>query len=451
MAPGGPACARYSPDPMRLFNKRSLPAIKRISKNHQRLTAVAAPQLSRSGQLHGLSQRLLLNSDIESIARALFEAACNVSAVKAITLRLRNETTGILEPVACHNLDRDEWRRAAPFGGIGLSRTVVKSKQPVIFNDLQSQPNVHNASFLKKYGLISYLGIPLLSPGGVNGVIGYYCGTGRGFDPEEIEFLGVITDLVALAVDHTRYSARALLERSANPRPVASEQAKEEFLNVMSHEFRTPLSLIMGHAGMLRENLLGEINEEQRNSLDRIMENSDSLLSMVLSILQVSRIEAGGISLVARSIPIHELFTELKGDYAAQVNDRRRIVWYCSPDLPVLRADRERLRDILRHLIDNAVKFTAHGRIVISAEQINEPAGIRFTVADTGVGIPTEALSFIFEKFRQSDSSGTRAFDGAGLGLYIAKKYAELLGGELSVISEVGYGSTFTLKLPFGT
>jgi len=87
---------------------------------------------------------------------------------------------------------------------------------------------------------------------------------------------------------------------------------------------------------------------------------------------------------------------------------------------------------------------------VISAEQSQEPSAIRFTVSDTGVGIPTEALSFIFEKFRQSDSSGTRAFDGAGLGLYIAKKYADLLGGELSVVSESGYGSTFSFKLPLG-
>jgi signal transduction histidine kinase len=434
---------------MGLFSKRSIPAIKRVSQSHQRLT-VATPQLSRTRQLRGLSQRLLANPDIESLARALFDAACNVPVVKAITLRLRNQTTGVLEPIACYNLDRAEWRLAAPFGGVGLSRTVAKSKQPVSFNDLQSQPNVHNLMFLKKYGLVSYLGMPLLSPSGINGVIGYYCGVGRGFDQEEIEFLTLVTDLVALAVDSMHYPAR-LLEKSIKPRPGTSEQAKEEFLNVMSHEFRTPLSLIMGHAGMLREGLLGEINEEQRNSLDRVMENSDSLLSMVLSILQISRIETGGIKLVARSLFVHDLFNELKGEYATQVNDRRRIVWYCSPDLPALRADRERLKDILCHLIDNAVKFTAHGRIVISAEQTNEPAAIRFTVADTGVGIPSEALTFIFEKFRQSDSSRTRAFDGAGLGLYIAKKYTDLLGGELSVISEVGYGSTFTLKLPLGT
>jgi signal transduction histidine kinase len=386
------------------------------------------------------------------MARALFEAACDVSGVKAITLRLRNESTGVFEPIACHNLDQTEWRMAAPLGGVGLSRNVIKSKQAVTLNELQSYGNIQNASFLKKYGLVSYLGMPLLSPSGVNGVIGYYTGASRGFDHNDSEFLNLVTDLIAFAVENTRYPARVVKDNSAPSRSGigGSEQAKEEFLNVMSHEFRTPLSLIMGHAGMMREGLLGEINEEQQNSLDRIMENSDNLLAMVLSILQVSRIEAGGIHLVARSIVLHELFTELKGYYAAQVNERRKIVWYCSPDLPVLRADRERLKDILRHLIDNAVKFTAHGRIVIAAEQVNEPAAIRFTVADTGVGIPTEALSFIFEKFRQSDSSGTRAFDGAGLGLYIAKRYVDLLGGELSVISEVGYGSTFTLKLPLG-
>ncbi|MDH3444984.1 MAG: ATP-binding protein, partial [Deltaproteobacteria bacterium] len=189
---------------------------------------------------------------------------------------------------------------------------------------------------------------------------------------------------------------------------------------------------------------------EQRNSLDRILENSDNLLAMVLSILQASRIEAGGIQLVTRSIVVHELFDELKTAFGHQENDQRKIVWYCPPDLPELRADRERLKDILRHLVENAVKSTPRGRIVISAEKMGETPGVRITVADTGAGVSPEALSFIFENFRQSDTAGTRAFEGAGLGLYIAKKYAELLGGELSVISELGKGSTFTLILPLG-
>jgi signal transduction histidine kinase len=404
-------------------------------------------------QLHTFSQRLMSSAEPESLARALFEAVGDVPAVKAVTLRLRNPTSDVFEPIACYNLDQNEWRMAVPFGGIGLSRSAVRSRQAVTFNDLENHANVQNAALLRKYGLAAYLGVPLVSPTGVNGVIGYYSSVSRGFEHDDVEFLTLVADLAAFAVDNSRYSRRPIGETAKSTMPAlpgSSDRAKEEFLNVMSHEFRTPLSLIMGHTGMIREGLLGEITEEQRNSLDRIMENSDSLLAMVLSILQVSRIETGGIHLVSGSIVVHELFDEIKANYAAQINERRRIVWYCPPDLPELRTDRERLTDILRHLIDNAVKFTAHGRIVIAAEQMHEPEGVRFTVADTGVGIPTEALSFIFEKFRQSDSSGTRAFDGAGLGLYIAKKYADLLGGDLSVVSESGYGSTFTLKLPSG-
>jgi signal transduction histidine kinase len=434
---------------MGIFGKRSLSPVQRPNKNHLLRSISSGVPLSRIRQLHAFSHKLLSTQDLDAIARGLFEVAAEVAAVKAITFRVRNQTSGIFEPIACYNLDQAEWRLAAPLGGIGVSRAAIKTKQPTVITDLAAHPHVQSIAFVQKYNLLAYLGIPLLSAAGVEGIIGYYSGAPRAFDPDESEYLGLVSDIVALALENARRPASSGGGSVPPRQPGAGiDQAKGEFLNVMSHEFRTPLSLIMGHAGMMREGLLGDINEEQRSSLDRIMENSDSLLSMVLSILQVSRIEAGGISLVARSVAVHDIFNELKGDFAGQVNERRKIVWYCSPDLPPLKVDRERLKDILRHLIDNAVKFTAHGRIVISAEQIADPPEIRFTVADTGVGIPTEALSFIFDKFRQSDGSGTRAFDGAGLGLYIAKKYTDLLGGDLSVVSEVGYGSTFTLKIP---
>jgi signal transduction histidine kinase len=264
--------------------------------------------------------------------------------------------------------------------------------------------------------------------------------------------LTLLADLTALAIGYLRRFVGEVENETEFETAWApfesSERAKAEFLNVMSHEFRTPLSVIMGHAEMLREGLLGEVNHEQRSSLDRIMENSDNLLAMVLSILQASKIAAGGIQLVPRDIALHELFEELKAVYRPQENDQRKIVWYCSPDLQLLRSDPERLKDTLRQLIDNAVKFTSRGRIVVSAEILHKPSAIRFMVADSGVGILPEDLPFVFEKFRQSDSSGTRPFEGAGLGLYIAKKYTELLGGELSVISERGKGSIFTFTLP---
>jgi signal transduction histidine kinase len=438
---------------MRLFG-RQIKGVNRNIAHNQHGKVVPVAHISGVGQLHQLSTRFLSGLDLASIVRELFDAASMVAAVSVITFRLRNQSSGEFDPIACHNLEQDEWRKAAPRDGLGLIKMALEKKEPVTVVDLQSHPSIQNAQFLKKHGLVSYLGIPLLTRGQVIGVIGLYSRNARGFDDEDATYLALLADLVAFAVANTAHPARAPedTEKRRPPRSLSGStvQAKQDFLNVMSHEFRTPLSLIIGHAGMIREGLLGEINEEQQNSLDRIIESSDNLLTMVLSILQTSRIEAGGVRLLARKVVLHELFDELKAIYGPQENDRRRIVWYCSPDLELLRSDPERLKDILRYLIDNAVKFTAYGRIVIAAERCYKPAGIRFTVADTGIGIPTAALSFIFDGSRQSESSAIREFDGAGLGLYIAKKYADLLGGELSVISEVGYGSTFTLKLPSG-
>lgn len=436
---------------MRFFD-RQIKGVKSSISAHRSRSISSVSYLSRMRQLHALSLQILTDQDHDSIARGLFEAAFEVSTVKAITFRLWNETTGEFDPIACHNLDRDEWLKATPPGSLGLSKMVIENKKAVILADLQNQPSTFNAPFLKKHGLAGYLGVPLLARDRVIGVIGFYSRNPRGFDDGDVAYLVLIADLTAIAAGNAR-QAEGGFEKSteletARATSESEERAKAEFLNVMSHEFRTPISLIIGHAGMMREGMLGEITDEQENCLDHIMENSDKLLAMVLSILQASRIEAGAVRLVTRKIVLHELFDELKAIYALEENDQRRIVWYCSPDLELLRSDQERLKDILGHLIDNAIKFTFRGRIVISAER--EPVGMKIAVADNGIGIPPEALAYIFEKFRQSDSSGTRAFEGAGLGLYIAKKYAELLGGDLTVTSTLGKGSTFTLTLPLG-
>jgi hypothetical protein len=434
---------------MRLFG-RQFDTFKGTGVSRVRGSVAPTLHLSRMRRLHQLGLRYLAEPRIDAIAQNLFDTVLELPAVNAITLRLHDEATGDLEPVACHNLDLGRWRAAAPLGRLGLSKLVVDRKQVVTLFDLDRYASVRNAAFLRRYGLNSYAGIPLLSGDRVCGVIGCYSKRGRGFDELDLEFLTLLADLTALAVCPVRSSAEPencpIFEVPVD----ATGRAKGEFLNVMSHEFRTPLSLIMGHTGLMQEGLLGDINAVQRHSLERVMESSNNLLAMVLSILQASTIEAGAIQVVARDIPLHQLFDELQATYSDHNNEQRKIVWYCSPDQELLRSDPERLKEILRRLLDNAVKFTARGRIVVSAEKIEKPPAIRFVVSDTGVGIPGDALPIIFEKFRQSDSSGTRAFSGTGLGLYIAKKYAQLLGGELTVSSEVGRGSTFTLTLPSG-
>jgi signal transduction histidine kinase len=184
--------------------------------------------------------------------------------------------------------------------------------------------------------------------------------------------------------------------------------------------------------------------------LDRIIRCSDDLLAMVMSILEASMIEAGAVRVENQDFDPMDLLADLRARAVVPEGKEIDVAWNWPAALPRLKTDREKLTQALEHLIDNALKFSNQGRVVISAEVRSNPTTIKFTIADTGVGIAPDALPFVFEKFRQSDSSMTRSHGGVGLGLYIAKKFTELLGGELSVRSQLGVGTTFTVTLPTG-
>ncbi|HET8564347.1 MAG TPA: HAMP domain-containing sensor histidine kinase [Candidatus Binatia bacterium] len=227
-----------------------------------------------------------------------------------------------------------------------------------------------------------------------------------------------------------------------------SKRAKSDFVSLMSHELRTPLSLIIGHAGMMQDGLLGQVTEEQRNSLDQIVRCSDELLAIVTSILQASSIESGVIRLQTDEFNPCDLLEELKSECVPVKEKEVHLIWNYPSNLPTVKTDREKLKHVLQTLIDNAIKFTDEGQVVVSLASFAEQGKVEFNIADTGIGIPSEALPLVFEKFRQLDSSITRQHGGVGLGLFIAKRFTELLGGELVVSSALGKGSTFTVTLP---
>lgn len=404
------------------------------------------------GGLHKLSQTIVSFPDRNSIVKTLLETAERVVSVHAITVRLRNHTTGLLDATACLNLDATEWTSTIPRGAVGLSRAVVESGTPVMIVDVQNHAGARHGMFLRKYGLVSYLGIPLVVGGEVNGVIGYYSKNPRGFRSDEIQYLITITNLAAISIQDAQLREKNAEQvthlQSANVTAQKSEKAKSEFLGVMSHEFRTPLSLIIGYAGMMLEGIMGDLTDEQRNSLDRIMQCSDDLLSMVMSILEASTIEAGAARLENQDFDPKDLLAELKAALGVPGEKKIELIWNWPEELPHLKTDRAKLKQVLEHLIENALKFCDRGRVMISAELAQHASTVKFSIADTGVGIAPEALPFIFEKFRQCDSSITRSHGGVGLGLYIAKKFTDLLGGEISVTSEPGAGSTFNVLIP---
>jgi signal transduction histidine kinase len=216
----------------------------------------------------------------------------------------------------------------------------------------------------------------------------------------------------------------------------------------VSHEFRTPLNLISGYAQALKNKTLGDVTPEQEQALAKILRQSDILVYMVDSILDLARIEAGEFSVQREEIRLSEYFRELRINYELPLEKPVSVRWSLPSELPTIQSDKAKLTIVLQNLINNAIKFTDVGSVEITARLGTDKKRLEIEVADTGIGIPKEALPIIFEKFRQADSSSTRVHGGVGLGLHIVKVFIELLGGSVAVKSEPDQGSTFTVLLP---
>lgn len=225
--------------------------------------------------------------------------------------------------------------------------------------------------------------------------------------------------------------------------------AKLELLNVVSHELRTPLTIINGFAEALKNKVLGEINPEQDEALDKVMRQAKNLLSIMNVILDTAGIETGGTKVQNEEFLLSSFLDELKAGHEETVKDGKvTLTWDYPTPLPVVISDKGKLRIILENLIGNAIKFTDKGEVRVSARCHPERKVMIFTVADTGIGIPEAQVPFIFDKFWQADASLSKTYGGMGLGLYILKSYLDLLGGTISVESDLGKGAKFVVMVP---
>jgi len=239
-----------------------------------------------------------------------------------------------------------------------------------------------------------------------------------------------------------------LLRRQA----IELEQAsalKSQFLANMSHEFRTPLNAMLGYTSMLLQGVAGPVGGGVKRQLGRIESNGRHLLTIINEILDISRIEAGRMPLQLSRVAIPELIAEVKAELEPIIlRSKLTVTIDVPPRMQPIRSDRQKVKQIVLNLLSNAIKFTHHGTICILARVNAAEKTILISVKDTGIGIAASDLDRIFEDFRQLDNSPTRAYGGTGLGLSICRRLALMLDGEVSVRSEVGKGSTFTLTLP---
>ncbi len=229
-----------------------------------------------------------------------------------------------------------------------------------------------------------------------------------------------------------------------------ANRAKSEFLATMSHELRTPLNAIAGHAQLLAMGLRGPVTAEQREALERIDRSQRHLLGLINDILNLSRIEAGRVEYTIKEVALSDVLSEVAAMIEPQVVAKSlQFGFERAGSFPHVCADGEKLEQILLNLLSNAVKFTPEGgRVWVEVEEPSaRPEVVLLRVSDTGRGIPADKLEFIFEPFTQVDASHSRLGQGTGLGLAISRDLALGMGGDLTVHSELGKGSEFTLAL----
>ncbi len=438
-----------------------------VALQNARLFQETERNLERMRTLHEIDRAITSTLDLRAVLDVLLEKIDLVLPYAATTIRLFNKKNGLLEPMVCRNLDEKEWMAEQWRGGRGLANIVYETRAPTIIANAQTDPRVRDPEFYHKHRLVSYLGVPLLVKGEALGALGFYTKEEHEFSPEEVEFLSTLASQAAIAIYNSQ-----LYERSNNLaiELEKSNKVKDEFLGVMSHELRTPLSVIVGYTGMIKDKIFGEITPEQNKALEKIMARSNDLLSMISGILQATSIESKSVAVESHEINLSSFLNELRSAYDCPLGKELILNWDYPSALSTMKTDGQKLKHILQNLINNAIKFTAKGSVTISAGvkegsrqtaakkkeepclQTALPTGdkrwVEFKVADTGIGIPKEKHSLIFEMFRQVDSSETRLYGGVGLGLYIVKKYTEMLGGTVEVESKVGKGSIFTVTIP---
>ena len=266
-------------------------------------------------------------------------------------------------------------------------------------------------------------------------------------DPREL----VAVAHTLLRVRRAEQQARAAYEaeHAARVEAQAANRAKSEFLAVMSHELRTPLNAIGGYAELMALGIRGPVTAEQQEDLARIQKAQQHLLGLINAVLNYARVEAGAVQYALADVRACEALAVVEALVTPQL--RAKSLTFrtaCAADL-VVRADPEKLQQVLLNLLSNAVKFTRPGgQITVTGEAAADGGAVRLVVGDTGIGIPGAKLAAIFEPFVQVDQRLTRVSEGVGLGLAISRDLARGMGGDLTASSVVGAGSAFTLRLP---
>jgi GAF domain-containing protein/CheY-like chemotaxis protein len=387
--------------------------------------------------------------DLQTVLRTLIESAARLCDADQGTITRQKE--GMFYRAESYGFS-DEFMKLVTTLPVKLERgnlngrTLLEGKI-VHIPDVRADPEYTFAEAQRLGGFCTGLGVPMLKEGVPIGCIALTRREVRPFTDKQIELVGTFADQAAIAIENVRLFDE-IQDKSAQLHQ-ASEH-KSAFLASMSHELRTPLNAIIGLTEMMVTNAPRFGTEKALEPLKRVHAAGTHLLGLINQVLDLSKIEAGKLELSPESVSIAPLIDEVIGTAGqlAKQNGNRLTVAAQEP-LGTMTVDPMRLRQILLNLLSNACKFTKQGEVTLRAERaLNGRNWIQFAVADTGIGMTPEQLGKLFQEFSQAEASTAKKYGGTGLGLAITRKLARMMGGDVTVASEPGKGSVFTVRLP---
>ncbi len=385
--------------------------------------------------------------DLEKVLFTIVSRAVQISGTDAGAIYAFDDATATFRLAATFGMNQ-ELIDGISAQHVGLNDghigPATQQREPVQVTDLRNEPMTPLNKIIVEAGFRGLLVVPLLRPDVVIGALVVRRKEPGTFPEPTVRLLETFASQSVLAIQNARLFHE--IEEKGHQLEVVS-QHKSQFLANMSHELRTPLNAILGYTELILDAIYGEPPEKMRSVLIRVQTNGRHLLGLINDVLDLSKIEAGQLTLSLTDYSlqdlIHGVFTTVEPLAAAK---KLTLDIAIAPDLPTGRGDERRLSQVLLNVVGNAVKFTDAGKVAIEASVTD--GAFNLAVRDTGPGIADGDANKIFEEFQQADSSATKKKGGTGLGLAIAKRIVEMHGGRIAVQSKLGAGSTFYIHVP---
>ena len=420
----------------------------RLFKELQARTAQLTQSVEQLRALSEVGQAVSSTLEIETVLRTIVSRATQLSGMDGGAIY---EYDAAGESFRLHTTDRLPAPLVAALAATPMSKgdgaigRLASTREPVAIADILVEGVYQSRvrDLLVALGYRSLLAVPLLYENRLLGGLVVNRKQAGEFEPRVVELLKTFATQSALAIQNARLFRE--IEDKSRQLEVASRH-KSAFLANMSHELRTPLNAIIGFTRIVLRRTGEQIEARQVQNLENILASAQHLLSLINAALDLAKVEAGRVEIHATEVALAPLLDHCMRTVEPLLDEQVVLGLQAVDDLPPMRVDEEKLRQIVINLLSNAAKFTARGRIDVQARV--DAGQVEIAVADTGIGIPADKLEAVFEEFEQVDASSTRAHGGTGLGLAIARRLARLMGGELRAQAVLGAGSTFTLSLP---